>query len=58
MMATKLTIYTVIFAWGLHGGVDVKSSGGLLFWSCIDVIVVKSAEECAILPNGDGKCGQ
>jgi hypothetical protein len=30
------------FAWGLHDGVDVMWSGGLLvFWSCIDVIVVR-----------------
>ncbi len=30
------------FAWGLHGGVGVKCSGGLLvFWTWIDVIVVR-----------------
>ncbi len=29
------------FAWGLHGGVDVKCLEACLFWSCIDVIVVR-----------------
>jgi hypothetical protein len=30
------------FAWGLHGGVDIRWSGGLLVWSCIEVIVVRA----------------
>ncbi len=38
---TSTVIYSN-FAWGLHGGVDVKWSGGAcLFRSCIDVIVVR-----------------
>ncbi len=48
------------FAWGLHGGVDVKWSGGVLVlvlhWHDCG-IVLKSAWNWAILPNGDWQCG-
>ncbi len=41
------------FAWGLHGDVDLKWSGGLLvFWSFIDAIVVRLKSACAIFPMG------
>ncbi len=29
---TSTFFHTVIFAWGLHGGVDVKWSGGVFVW--------------------------
>jgi hypothetical protein len=40
---TSTFLRTVILLGGcnLHGGVDVRWSGGLLFWCCIDVIVVR-----------------
>jgi hypothetical protein len=37
----RVHIFHTDFAWGLHGGVDVKWSGVVfVFWSCIDGIVV------------------
>jgi hypothetical protein len=38
------------FAWRLHGGVGVRWSGGLLVWSCIDMIVVRVKVSRGIVP--------
>jgi hypothetical protein len=29
---TSTFLHTIIFGWGLHGGVDVEWSGGVLVW--------------------------
>ncbi len=48
------------FAWGLHGGVDVKWSGGLLVLElhCCDCGQgLIQQRNCDLLPNGDRQCG-
>ncbi len=40
-LLTGIETSTFYIPYGLHGGVDVKRCGGLLVWSCIEVIVVR-----------------